>query len=377
MPEGVDALWCLRQIEGYQIAKRKLPRWSATSGLWYPPKLSMEQCSSEATARYKQGIVQRLTEGTDYSFMDITGGFGVDFSYMAIGASNAVYVERQEVLCEAARHNMPLLGLQNAEIVNGDSTELLKRNETREHLIIYADPARRDDAGRKTVAIEDCTPDICSMQDELLSRADYLIVKLSPMLDITQALRSLHNVREVHVVSVKGECKELLFVLSSVVESVAYHCINLDTPSGSFVCTSKDVEEGRAGMLCQMPETGMTVCEPNASILKAGCQESFAHRYDLRKLHPMSNLYIANENAEKLNDGLARCFRIMALYDFSKSSLKQLQKEIKQANLAIRNFPSTVAELRRRLKIKEGGSKYIFATTLYDGSHALLLCEKL
>lgn len=382
MPESVDALWCLRQIEGYQLAKKKLPQWATTDGLWYPPRLSMEQCSSESTALYKKGILDRLRKGLPYSITDITGGFGVDFSYMAQHANRATYIEQQEVLCDIARHNMPLLGIENAEIINGQ--EFVKQGENAPSSansecvsFIFADPARRDDAGRKTVAIEDCTPNICNQQDELLENADYLIIKLSPMLDITQALRSLNNVTEVHVVSVKGECKELLFVLAAPHlynngSEISYHCANLDSTDDAFSCSDNDIRQGKETIKYAMPTIGFYLFEPNASILKAGVQEAMAQHYGLSKLHPVSNLYVG---ASKIEGIPARQFCITDLLDFSKNNIKKISKDIKQANLTIRNFPSTVAELRKRLKIKEGGNVYLFATTLHDGSHAII-CTK-
>lgn len=437
VPEGVDALWCLSQIEGYQLAKKKLPRWAATDGLHYPPRLSMEQCSSEATALYKQNIVRRLvyapsnselctinsalrtpnselftmtcdslmSSANNYELIDLTGGFGVDFSYMAQGCQRATYIERQEVLCDVARHNMPLLGLPDAEIICGDGAEWITAHQPTDCCtIVFADPARRDDAGRKTVAIEHCTPDISVLQDDILRHAHWLMVKMSPMLDISLALRSLRNVTEVHTVSVKGECKELLFVMKgkattldnlesdattdATARGIRYYCANLDTPDEPFSCTTQQIEEGRAQLSCVMPEAGMMLYEPNASILKAGVQEAFAQRYSLRKLHPCSNLYVGNAPDELCSGTVAqfstnvfdripaRRFVIRGIIDFSKPSLKALRSEVRQANITVRNFPSTVDELRKRLKIKDGGNTYLFVTTLLDGTHILLKTEK-
>lgn len=375
MPEGVDAIWCLRQIEGYQLARKKLPQWADKEGIWFPPRLSMEQCSSEATARYKAEVAARLcssiTSGAT-SLIDLTGGFGVDFSYMAPQFGKAIYVEQQEVLCDAARHNFPLLGLGNTEIINAQSGEDFSLSNLH-YSLIFLDPARRDDIGRKVFAIEDCTPDITALQDDLLKNADYVMVKLSPMLDITQALRSLHCVREIHVVSVKGECKELLFVMSNEAstEPLSYHCVNLDTQDEPFVTQGSQQTTEYA-----MPEKDMLLFEPNASIMKAGVQDAFAAHYSLGKLHPMSNLFTKKNDVDVPEGIPARAFRITHIYDFSKQSLKQLRNETKQANLTVRNFPSTVADLRKRLKLKEGGSIYIFATTVKDNRHILLSCVK-
>ena len=264
-----------------------------------------------------------------------------------------------------------MLGIENAEIVNTADHSALLENR---YSLIYLDPARRSDTGKKVYAIEDCTPDIATMQDILREKADSVMVKLSPMLDITQALRTLHNVTEVHTVSVKGECKELLLVMSANSEAgvpTKYHCVNLDTNDRPFVC---DVT--RQPLTIVTPEAGDYIFEPNASILKAGVQDAFAARYSLGKLHPMSNLFTMKKGVDVPEGIPARAFRITAMSDFSKSALRQFLKDLKQANIAIRNFPSTVNELRKRLKIKEGGSVYIFATTLSNGSHILIRCEK-
>lgn len=388
-PEGVRLFWCLQQIEGWQLAQKKLPRWAETDDLWFPPRLSMEQCSSESTATYKRDIIQRLHAN---SLADLTGGFGVDFTYMAQGLPRATYVERQEVLCESARHNFPILGLPDAEIVNGDAEETLRRLD---HVdAIFIDPARRDDVGRKTVAIEDCTPDVSALQDLLLQKATYVIIKLSPMLDITQALRSLRHVAEVHVVSHKGECKELLLVLHKEADSVpdnavisdaiasTYYCVNLNTQDAPFIVSPSTT----VSVISPSPTTapvplfpastsmdGLYLFEPNASILKAGQQDTFGTHYMLQKLHPQSNLFVGPQPIQNVP---ARQFRIVSTGDFSKSSLKHLLSGVKQANITVRNFPATVADLRKRLKIKDGGKDYLFATTLQDGSHIIIKGEK-
>ena len=377
-PEGVDFVWCLTQIEGWQLARKKLPRWAATDGLWFPPRLSMEQCSSEATALYKKGIVDRLKA---QSLVDLTGGFGVDFTYMAQGLQEVTYVERQEVLCQSAQHNFPILGLTKAKIVNGEAEDTLNNIEHTD--VIFIDPARRDNAGRKTVAIEDCTPDVTELQDMLLDKATYVIIKLSPMLDITQALRSLHHVTEVHVVSHKGECKELLLVLhkedkedrvgSSESPALSYHCVNIETKDAPFIINSEAIHPPFKGGLNGLHLEGL-LFEPNASIMKAGLQDAFGAHYNLNKLHPQSNLFVGTE---PIKDVPARQFRIIAVSDFSKSGLKSITGGMKQANITVRNFPATVADLRKRLKLKDGGKDYLFATTISDGSHVLIKGEKI
>lgn len=370
-PEGVDLQWCLRQIEGHATARKKLPELAAIEGIWYPPRLSMEQCSSEATAKYKRGIVRRLGGS---SLTDLTGGFGIDFCYMAQGMKKATYVEQQEVLCEAARHNFPLAGLQNIEIVNTPCEEFLEHLESSDaDSIIYLDPARRNDHGEKVFSISDCAPDVSQLQDTLTRNAVYVMIKLSPMLDIAQALRQLRNVIEIHVVSVRGECKELLFIMSEKEQELTYHCINLETSDEPFLATQSQAQGISPQIAPTNIEAGTFLFEPNASIMKAGMQNAFAAHYDLKKLHPMSNLFVGERHIENIP---AREFVIEGTSDFQKAGLKEFLHGIKQANIAIRNFPSTVDELRKRLKIKDGGTIYLFATTLADNSHCLIAAQR-
>lgn len=383
-PEGVDVSWCLRQIEGYQLAKRKLPLWAETEGIWYPPRLSMEQCSSEPTAEYKSVIATRLVGNQkEASLIDLTGGFGVDFAYMAQKFRKALYVERQEVLCDAARHNFQLLGLEQAQVMNADGAEVLDSIENA--YVIYMDPARRSCSGRKTIAIADCTPDIVSMQEKLLSKSKYVIVKLSPMLDISQALGVLKNVKEVHVVSVRGECKELLFVLSSApcdASAVTFHCVNLDTKDAPLIAQRSVHGKAEIAMVTHEGLRGMFLFEPNASILKGGMQAEFSAQYGVRQLHTQSNLFVCTKKdcesigEERLQHVPARSFRIVEATDFSKQTLKAILKDTQRGNITVRNFPATVAELRKKLKLQDGGDTYFFATSLHDGKHALIKCKK-
>ncbi len=382
-PEGVDVSWCLRQIEGYQIAKKKLPAWSQAENVWYPPRLSMEQCSSEVTAKYKQSLAEKLVgEANKATLVDLTGGFGVDFTYMAKNFGTTIYVEQQEILCDVARHNFPIFGLTQTIIEQSDSINIL--NSINKVDVIYIDPARRNDTGKKTVAISDCTPDLSKIQDLIFSKAQYAIVKLSPMLDITQALRTLKRVIEIHVVSVKGECKELLFVqdASAVQENqtVEIYCQNLGTQEAPLVGEINTLTHTQIIETTPDSLAGLLLFEPNASILKARMQSEFAKHYNLQKLHPQTNLFVCKpedvqgQTIELMKHIPARSFMIVDVGDFSKNSMKRLTGNLKKANLTIRNFPTSVAELRKRLKLKEGGADYLFATTLNNGKHALLKC---
>ena len=394
----VDMPFALDQIRGRKMARVKLPRWASIDGIIYPPHISMEQCSSEATALYKAELAERLlnqqkikicefttkdtvapkfakNEGTcenqgKVGFADLTGGFGVDFSYIAerLGV-RAMYVERQEHLCEKAKENFLRLGLANAEVKNGDGIEVL---HTLEHLsLIFIDPARRDDAGNKVVSLKDCTPDVTILQEEMLSKADYVVIKLSPMLDWHRAVNELSHVREVHIISVNNECKELLLVLSARnMGDLRIYCVN---DAQSFVCEESDMEASSVKIAPSTLEEMQYLYEPNASLMKAGCFGVLSGRYDARMLSKNSHLFVSREPITAFP---GRSFRIIAVSSFNKKELKRHLSGITKANIATRNFPLSVAELRKRLKLKDGGETYIFATTLSDESHVLVITNK-
>ena len=373
----VDMPFALDQIRGRKMARAKLPRWANIEGIIYPPHISMEQCSSESTALYKAELAARLlglpasSSSEEIGFVDLTGGFGVDFSYIAsrLGMSS-MYVERQAHLCEAAKENFERLGLKNAIVKNEDGIEVL--HSLKELKLIFIDPARRDDAGNKVVSLKDCTPDVTVLQEEMLLKADYVIIKLSPMLDWHRAISELSHVREVHIISVNNECKELLLVLSArnMGENLRIYCIN---DAQSFVCDELDMESSSVKIAPSTLEEMQYLYEPNASLMKAGCFGVLSERYDARMLSKNSHLFVSREPIAAFP---GRSFRIIAVSSFNKKELKRHLSGITKANIATRNFPLSVAELRKRLKLKDGGETYIFATTLSDDSHVLVITEK-
>ena len=373
----VDMPFALDQIRGRKMARAKLPRWANIDGIIYPPHISMEQCSSESTALYKAELAARLlglpasSSSEEIGFVDLTGGFGVDFSYIAsrLGMSS-MYVERQAHLCEVAKENFERLGLKNAIVKNGDGIEVL--HSLKELKLIFIDPARRDDAGNKVVSLKDCTPDVTVLQEEMLLKADYVIIKLSPMLDWHRAISELNHVREVHIISVNNECKELLLVLSArnMGENLRVYCIN---DAQSFVCDELDMESSSVKIAPSILEEMQYLYEPNASLMKAGCFGVLSERYDARMLSKNSHLFVSREPIAAFP---GRSFRIIAVSSFNKKELKRHLSGITKANIATRNFPLSVAELRKRLKLKDGGETYIFATTLSDESHVLVITEK-
>lgn len=383
-----------------------------------------EFAKNEATCK-KQQILTELKENVneikeephegDFSeetgFVDLTGGFGVDFSYIAsrLGVKS-MYVERQAHLCEAAKENFERLGLKNVSVKNGDGIEVLhsfaskKEAAASESLgitedqsqsllktnlglkLIFIDPARRDDAGNKVVSLKDCTPDVTVLQEEMLSKADYVIIKLSPMLDWHRAVSELNCVKEVHIISVNNECKELLLVLSarnmgdmeaSSADGEVKHAGNLRiycvNDAQSFVCDELDMESSPVRIAPPVLEEMQYLYEPNASLMKAGCFGVLSDRYDARMLSKNSHLFVSQAPIEAFP---GRSFRIIAISSFNKKELKRHLSGITKANIATRNFPLSVAELRKRLKLKDGGETYIFATTLSDESHVLMITEK-
>lgn len=368
-----------------------------------------EFAKNEATCK-KQQILTELEENVneikeephegDFSeetgFVDLTGGFGVDFSYIAsrLGVKS-MYVERQAHLCEAAKENFGRLGLKNAIVKNGDGIEVLHSFASKKEAaasdslgitedqsqslfktnlglkLIFIDPARRDDAGNKVVSLKDCTPDVTLLQEEMLSKADYVIIKLSPMLDWHRAVSELNCVQEVHIISVNNECKELLLVLSARnMGNLRIYCVN---DAQSFVCEESDMESSSVKIAPFTLEEMQYLYEPNASLMKAGCFSVLSERYGARMLSKNSHLFVSREPIAVFP---GRSFRIIAISSFNKKELKRHLSGITKANIAIRNFPLSVAELRKRLKLKDGGETYIFATTLSDESHVLVITEK-
>ena len=372
----VDMPYALDQIQGWQIARRKLPKWAACDGVIFPPHLSMEQCSSEPTAQYKLNLAMEWAErvGHASSMTDLTGGFGVDFSFTSCAFAAATYVERNEQLCHIVEHNLPLLGLNNATVVCADAVEYLSTVE--QQTMLFLDPARRDEHGAKTVMLADCTPDVVQLLPKLLEKSRFTMLKLSPMLDWHKAVDDLQGtVREVHIVSVGGECKELLLVLSTVVESeLKVYCADLSTASDTsslFVYTpgsSAPVANSTFNI-----QHSTFLHEPNASIMKAGCFDELAAAYGVSPVSRNSHLFLSDEPVE---DFPGRSFVVERVTTMNKGELRKALVGIEKANIATRNFPLTVAELRKRLKIKDGGDVYIFATTTAEGEHLLLISRK-
>lgn len=400
----VDMGYALEQIQGWQTALQKLPSWAACDGVVYPPHLSMEQCSSEPTAQYKKALAERWlgmlgketpSDCATYAMTDLTGGFGVDFSYVSRPFGRATYVERNERLCRVAEHNLPCLGLGDATVVCGEAEAVLDTMEPQ--TMLFLDPARRDRHGAKTVMLADCSPDVVQLLPRLLAKSRFVMLKLSPMLDWHKAVADLQGaVREVHIVSVGGECKELLLVLSSELDgSLSVHCVDIVarktvdgttayseshftyTPSAEAVnasCTDSPAVRPVAvsSELLHTPNT-LYLYEPNASIMKAGCFGEVERAFGVSAISPNSHLFLAEK---AVADFPGRSFVVDKVTTLNKRELRQALAGIEKANIATRNFPLSVVELRKRLKLKDGGAVYLFATTTADGAHILLVAHR-
>lgn len=363
--DGVDMPFALNQIAGRQMARRKLPSWADNDGIVYPPHLSMEQCSGEVAARYKVAVAKRLAKDGG-SLVDITGGFGVDFSFMSEHFAKAVYVERQADLCRIARHNLDVLGLERADVVNGDGVEYLKGMNHAS--LLFADPARRDANGGRAFGIQDCSPNVLSLKESLLDKADYVMLKLSPMLDWRKAVADMGvEVGEVHIVSAGGECKDLLLVMSKRYHGVErVYCVD----NG---CVFDYAPGEEKACLYGEPKIGQYLYEPNASVMKAGCFAQISSRFGVAQIERDSHLFFSDIKSDSFP---GRRFYISGITTLNKKEVRMALEGVDKANIATRNFPLSVAELRKRLKTGEGGSVYIFATTLARKRHVLLICRK-
>lgn len=359
----INMQMAIQQIAGRQTAKNKIPSWYENEDITYPRHLSLEQCSSEYTAKFKA----TLCKGA--SMVDLTAGLGVDTAFLSYGFDHITYVEQQSELADIAKHNFSILGL-NIKVVCDDSLNYLRSMDVVD--FIYIDPARRNTSGQKTVLIEDCTPNIIKIEELLRAKAERVMIKLSPMLDISRAIKTLKNVSEVYIISHQNECKELLFIMDREEKaSVVYNCINiLATGIDSFSFTREDED---AAAVEYTDKALKYLYEPNSAMIKGGAYKRIAHYFKLKKLHPNSHLYTSDS---LMTNFQGRKFIVESVYTLNKKELKGLVGQLEKANITTRNFPLTVEEIRKRTKLKDGGDAYIFATTLSDEKKVLISCRK-
>ncbi len=363
--QDVDIRRAVVQIEARRKIKDKAPDWYWDDRLIYPSALAAEQCSSALTAMYKQRFVQ----GDDILY-DLTGGLGIDTFYFAQKAKQVLFIEQNKAYCEAALANFQTLGLTNVQVIHNDAFSFLK--EKNNATIFYIDPSRRGRDNRRLFSISDCEPDISKIYP-LLPASKKLIIKLSPMLDITQALTCIPSVQEVHILSIKNECKELLIVTAPLAQCAPLiHCVNILVDNTEQTYTFHFPEEQTVVSPIAV-RIGQYLFEPNASLLKAGAFKTVAMLYGVEKLHTNSHLYTSDQLVASFP---GRCFEIMDVLPFSNRLCKTIALSIPHANISVRNFPLTVEELRKRTRISDGGDIYLFATTIPDNQKALIKCRK-
>lgn len=364
---GMDVPFLAEQIAARRQIREKLPSWYKNEALIFPAKIAAEQCSSEQTAGYKQRLVE-----PEVCMYDLTGGLGIDSYFFSRKVDRLVYIERFPGYCDAARHNFSVLGTENITVIQADATLYLDRITEADGF--YLDPARRGESNKRVFALQDCEPDLPCLLPALLQKAPKVIAKLSPMADLRMTLDLLPGTTSVHLLSVKNECKEVVVVVERKTEEkgIPVHCINwgADGSESSFVF---EWEKEAVTPVVWAERVETFLYEPNASVLKAGAFRQVGAQMGVKKLHPSSHLYTSSE---RVKDFPGRIFRVEEIFPFTGKLCKGIAKSIPQANITARNFPLTVDELRKRTKIRDGGTLYLFATTLLDGSKVLIRCSK-
>ncbi|MEP2773621.1 MAG: RsmD family RNA methyltransferase [Fulvivirga sp.] len=351
------------QITARKKAKSKLPEWYHTKGVIYPPLLSMEQCSSEKTAIHKSKTI------SGSSLIDLTGGTGVDTFYLSKVFKKVTYVERNEELCEIARHNFNVLGAANITVVHADSEEFIKSYDKKADAI-FIDPARRDDSNKKVFMWSDCEPNIIGLLSKLLGVANQVLIKASPLLDLSAGSKDLHHVSATHVVAVKNECKELLYLLDKNSQTKTIKTSNYSSENNVESFDFSVEEEQSANANYAAPQA--LLYEPNSSVLKSGAFKILCDRFGLSKLHLNSHLYTSQKFVANFP---GRSFFIKQVVRYNKKELLKLLPD-KKANITVRNFPEDVAAIRKKTGIKAGGNIYLFATTTTGDQKVIIVCEK-
>jgi len=359
--EDVSIQEIAQQIEGKQKSLKKLPIWHTTAGVLFPKKINLEQSSSEATAAYKS----KRVSGT--RLVDLTGGFGVDCTFFSKSIDRVFHWELNPELSDLVKHNCLQMGIENIETQVGDGLQILK-NSTRRYDWIYLDPSRRDEAKGKVFLIKDCLPNVPENIDFFFEYTDQILIKYAPMLDISSAIKDMRNVVEVHVVAHLNEVKEILFVLKKeAIDTIrVFTCNLLKNGQQNFNFSFESDCKATYGE----PQTYLY--EPNAALLKSGAFSQISQKFHLDKLHKHSHLYTSEA---LMTDFPGRTFKIKKSIRYNKKELLNLLPEQK-ANITTRNFPETVAQIRKKTKIKEGGTVYLFFTTDFKDNKIVLLCSK-
>jgi len=371
----VDMVFAVRQISGRQKIRYKVPSFYENDEILYPQSLSIEQSSSEITAQYKASLCNlkpnRFQKPVRFkNIVDLTGGFGIDCFFISRNFEKAFYVEKQTALCEIAQHNFNVLQAHNITIVNDEAENHLSQMQTVD--CIFIDPARRSGSGKKLVFLADCEPNVQMLAPQLLEKAETVLIKLSPMLDISKAVNEIPQTAEIHILAVENECKEILLVLrKEKTDDTLIKCVNFLKDNSAQTFEYKLAQEAEAPVT-YASELKKYLYEPNASIMKAGGFRSICEHYNIEKLHPSTHLYTSDE---WIPDFAGRRFEIVGTY--SEKELKKRASNIQKANISVRNYPVGAEELRKKLKIQDGGDCYLFACTLMSNEKVIVECKPL
>ena len=366
--QDFDVSFAIDQIEARKKIKNKLPGWAQHPCLLFPSVLSAEQASSEETAAYKAAL---LPDGV--TLCDLTGGLGVDTYYFSRKASSVTYIERNALYCDVARHNYARLDRPNITVIHADCVGFARQNNG-QFDVCYIDPARRGENNKRVFAFEDCEPDILSLLPDLFRFTRRVMVKASPMVDIVLAQKQLPGLAEIHVVSVRNECKELLFVLQKELPETATPqtiCVNLSGERETFAFSAR--QEQALSRPAFAASLSTYLYEPNASILKAGAFKAVAAAYNIGKLHINSHLYTSDQYISRFP---GRKFQILESGDFSAKTMKAMAGKYPKAAISARNFPLRPEEIRKRWKIKEGDEFFLLATTLHPDKKIVIAARK-
>lgn len=366
--EDIDIKFCVQQIEGIKKAKEKFPSLLENNNLLFPPKINLEQTSSEQSAKYKASLFSK-----ESTLRDLSSGFGIDVIFFAKELKKVYYHEQNIELADIAEHNFKALGLENIEVKKRNSLGEIKTLEETD--IIYLDPSRRDNKKNKVFLIEDCQPNVIGILPQLFEKAKTICLKLSPMLDIKLTTKEIKNIKEIHIISVRNECKELFLLLERNYEKeIEYSCVDFDSNGkiNKFTFTPNQALTSLAER--DLQKRGIFIYEPNTSILKIGGFHILCERFEVKKLAPHSHLYLSEKEIE---DFPGRKFKIKTILQYNNKIIKTLSTRYPKANITIRNFPQTVAEIRKRTNIKEGGEEYLFFTTNKENEKIIISCEKL
>ncbi len=363
---NVNIPFAIQQIAGYKKALEKLPNLAKNEHFLYPATISLEQCSSEQTACYKADLLNEKIVA------DITGGFGIDSFFISDKAREVFYVEQDPGLCQIAKHNFSLYEKRNLYISCSDGLTFLRQSNIH-YDYIYLDPSRRNSDRKKVVLLHDCIPNILEHKEFLFSKTDAILLKASPMLDISSALRELGNVREVHILAINNECKELLFVCcAQAINETKFLCVNISgNKKQSKFCLFANEEADLS--INHTNQLKKYLYEPNVSILKAGAFKSVAKQFGIEKLHPHSHLYTSDRFIENFP---GRIFCIRTHFSLSEKNIREFIPN-KKVNITVRNFPLTSEQIRKKYNLLDGGEMFIFATTLQNGEKTIILCERM